>query len=112
MYGQSGYRTRDLPRYSRLFFILFSHFFLIYGGFEVGFLRRGAWIGFLGLGSWIGFLRLGFSVNGVWGLWCGAFKAFWGLNCLCKHRRITLGKILASESLLLGMALLTSLVQL
>ena len=85
------------------FLYFFSHFLLIYGGFGVGFLR---------LGSWIGFLRLGFSVNGVYGLWCGAFKAFWGLNCLCKHRRITLGKNLASESLLLGMALLTSHMQL
>ena len=89
MYDQSGNQTRDLLRYSRLFLILFSHFLLIYVGFGVGFLR---------LGSWIGFLRLGFSVNGVWGLWCGAFKAFCGLGCLCKHRRITLGKNIATES--------------
>ena len=35
------------------------------------------WVGVLGLGSYIGFLGLGFSVDGVWGLWCGAFWVFW-----------------------------------
>ena len=45
--------------YSKLYF--FS-FLLIYGG----------------LGSWIGFLGLVFSVDGVLGLWCGAFLVFWG----------------------------------
>ena len=112
LYDQSGNQTRDLLRYSRLFFILFSHFLLIYVGFGGGLLRLGSWIGFLGLGSWIGFLGLGFSVNGVWGLCCGAFKAFWCLGCLCKLRRITFGENFASESWLLGMALVTSLVQL
>ena len=46
----------------------FFLFWLIYGG--LGF-------GVLGLGSYIGFLGLGFSVDGVWGLWCGAFWFFW-----------------------------------
>ena len=44
-----------------LFFIIFS------------FLAHLWWFGVLGLGSYIGFLGLGFSVDGVWGLWCGAF---------------------------------------
>ena len=30
-------------------------------------------LGFLRLGSWIGFFGLRFLVDGVWGLWCGAF---------------------------------------
>ena len=30
----------------------------------------------LGLGSWIGFLGMVFSVDRVWGLWCGAFWGF------------------------------------
>ena len=42
-------------------------FWLIYGG--LGF-------GVLGLESYMGFLGLGFSVDGVWGLWCGAFWVF------------------------------------
>ena len=51
-----------------LFFIIFFLFLLIYGG--LGF-------GVLGLGSYFGFLGLGLSVDGVWGLWCGAFWVFW-----------------------------------
>ena len=35
-----------------------------------------------GLGSKIGFLGLGFSVDWVWGLWCGAFWVFLGLGSL------------------------------
>ena len=66
-----------------LFFIIFFLFWLIYGG--LGF-------GVLGLGSYIGFLGLGFSVDGVWGLWCGAFWVFLGWGSLYKHKRITLGK--------------------
>ena len=46
----------------------FFLFWLIYGG--LGF-------GVLGLGSYIGFLGLGFSVDRVWGLWCGVFWVFW-----------------------------------
>ena len=47
-----------------IFFLFFAHLW---------------WFGFgvLGLGSYIGFLRLGFSVDRVWGLWCGAFWVFW-----------------------------------
>ena len=37
----------------------------------------GLGFGVLGLGSYIGFLGLGFSVDGFWGLWCGAFWVFW-----------------------------------
>ena len=50
--------------------ILYNFFLLllIYGG--LGF-------GVLGLGSYFGFLGLGLSVDGVWGLWCGAFWVFW-----------------------------------
>ena len=29
-----------------------------------------------GLGTLIGFLRLGFSVDRVWGLWCGVFWVY------------------------------------
>ena len=47
---------------------LMFQFCLPYGG--LGF-------GVLGLGSYIGFLGLGFSVDVVWGLWCGAFWVFW-----------------------------------
>ena len=47
----------------------FFLFWLIFGG--LGF-------GVLGLRSYIGFLGLGFSVDGFWGLWCGAF--FFGLG--------------------------------
>ena len=39
---------------------IFFLFLLIYGGLGFGF----------------GFLGLGFSVDLVWGLWCGAFLAF------------------------------------
>ena len=66
-----------------LFFIIFILLLLIYGG--LGF-------GVLGLGSYFGFLGLGLSVDGVWGLWCGAFWVFLGLGSLYKHKRITLGK--------------------
>ena len=45
--------------YSLQFFLIFAHLW---------------WFGVLGLGSYIGFL--GFSVDGVWGLWCGAFWVF------------------------------------
>ena len=47
--------------YSLQFFLIFAHLW---------------WFGVLGLGSYFGFLRLGFSVDGVWGLWCGAFWVF------------------------------------
>ena len=65
-----------------LFFINFSYFgsFLVVWGFV------------LGLGSYIWFLGLGFSVDGVWGLWCGALWVFLGWGTLYKHKRITLGK--------------------
>ena len=36
------------------------------------------WIGGLGLASYIGFLGLRFSVDGVSGLWCGAFWVYLG----------------------------------
>ena len=56
--------------YSYIFFprgILYNFFLflLIYGG-----------LGFGVLGSYFGFLGLGLSVDGVWGLWCGAFWVF------------------------------------
>ena len=35
------------------------------------------WFGVLGLGFYFGFLGLGLSVDGVWGLWCGAFWVSW-----------------------------------
>ena len=47
-----------------LFFCNFFSFLLIFGGLGFGVLR---------LGSYFGFLGLGLSVDGVWGLWCGAF---------------------------------------
>ena len=59
-------------------------FWLIYGG--LGF-------GVLGLGSYIGFFGSGFSVDGVWGLWCGAFWVFLGWGSIYKHKRITLGEM-------------------
>ena len=52
--------------------------------------------GRLGLVTWVGFLGLGFSVDGVRGLWCGAFGVYWGEGSLYKHRRINLGKCFAS----------------
>ena len=45
-----------------------------------------------GVGVLYGLLRLGFSVDGVMGLWCGAFWNFFGWDFLYKHKRITLGK--------------------
>ena len=68
-------------------YIPFS-FLLIYGGLGVG---------ALGLGSWIGFSGLGFSVDGVWGLWCWAFMVLWDWWSQYKHRRINLGKKIASQ---------------
>ena len=54
--------------FPRVIVYIFFLFWLIYGG-----------LGFrvLGLVSYIGFLGLGFSVDGVLGLWCGAFWVFW-----------------------------------
>ena len=54
--------------FPRVILYNFLLFWLIYGG--LGF-------GVLGLGSYMGFLGLGFSVDGVWGLWCGAIWVFW-----------------------------------
>ena len=58
--------------FPRVILYNFFLFLLIYGG--LGF-------GFLGLGSYFGFLGLGLSLDGVWGLWCGAFWVFgvWAL---------------------------------
>ena len=53
--------------FPRVILYNFFLFLLIYGG--LGF-------GVLGLGSFFGFLGLGLSVDGVWGLWCGAFWVF------------------------------------
>ena len=58
--------------YSLYFFLFFAHLW---------------WFG-----SWTGFLGLVFSVDGVSGLRCGAFRVFLGYSSLYKHRRITLGK--------------------
>ena len=54
--------------FPRVILYNFFLFLLIYGdlGFRV-----------LGLGSYFGFLGLELSVDGVWGLWCGAFWVFW-----------------------------------
>ena len=49
--------------FPRVIFYTFSHFLLINGGLGVG---------ILGLWSWNGFWGLGLSVDGVWGMWCGA----------------------------------------
>ena len=51
-------------------FILYN-FFLIFAYFW--------WLGVLGFGVGVlyWFFVLGFSVDGVWGLWCGAFWACW-----------------------------------
>ena len=57
-------------------------FLLIYDNLEVGVLR---------LRSWIEFFGFGWSVDWVWGLWCGAFWFFGGLSSLYKRKRITLG---------------------
>ena len=51
--------------YSLYIFLIFAHLWCF---------------GVLGLGSYIGFLGLGFSVDGVWGLWCGAFWVFSGMG--------------------------------
>ena len=56
--------VQDAIFFPRFILYIFFFFWLIYGGLGVG---------VLGLGSYIGFLGLGFSVDGVWGLWCGAF---------------------------------------
>ena len=58
--------------FPRVILYIFFSLLLIYGG--LGF-------GVLGLGSYFGFLGLGLSVDGVWGLWCGAFWVFlvWAL---------------------------------
>ena len=60
----------------------------------------------LGLGSWIGFLGLGLSVDGVWGLGCGAFWVLWGWGSLYNHKRNTLGKkmVLCAKPLSKAMA--------
>ena len=54
--------SAQLSFFPGLFLLLFFSFLLIYGG--LGF-------GVLGLRSYTGFLGLRFSVDGVWGLWCG-----------------------------------------
>ena len=54
----------------------------------------------MGLGSCIGFLGLGFSVDGVWGLWFGAFWVFLGWGSLYEHKRITLGKKMVDHYLI------------
>ena len=48
------------------FFLIFAHLW---------------WVGVLGLGSWIWFLGFGFSVDEVWGLWCGS-SGFFGVRAL------------------------------
>ena len=65
-----------------LFFTLLSNFWL-FGGLGVGVFV---------LGSWIGFLGVVISVNGVWGLGCGALCVMWCWGSLHEHRRINLGK--------------------
>ena len=56
----------DLLTPTAIFFPgLFSRFSLFFAHFW--------WFGGWGFGSWIGFLGLVFSVDGVYGLWCGAF---------------------------------------
>ena len=42
------------------------------------------WFGVLGLRSYIGFLGFGVSVDGVWGLWCGALWVFLGTGLSTK----------------------------
>ena len=54
--------------FSQVYSLYFFLFLLIYGGFRFG---------VLGLGSYFGFVGLVFSVDGAWGLWCGAFWVFW-----------------------------------
>ena len=53
--------------FSQGYCLSFFLFWLVYGG--LGF-------GISVLGSYIGFLGLGFSVDGVWGLWCGSLLGF------------------------------------
>ena len=63
-YEQAGHITLYFfPR------VILFYFFLI--------LAHLWWFGVVGLGSYIGFLGFGFSVDGVWGLWCGVFGVFW-----------------------------------
>ena len=71
--SQKMYKVKMAPCYyiviglyflPRLFFIFFIYIWVICSGFGVGVLLFGSWIGLLGLR---------FSVDGVWGLWCGAF---------------------------------------
>ena len=52
---------------------IFFFFWLFFGGLGLG---------VVGLGSYIGFFGLRFSVDGVGGLWCGAFWVFW-VGALC-----------------------------
>ena len=50
---------KTLYFFPRIILYKFFLFWLIYGG--------------LGIAVFYGFLGLGFSVDGVWGLWCGVF---------------------------------------
>ena len=58
--------------FPRVILYTFFSFLPIHGGL-------GFWV--FGLGSYIGFFfALGFSVDGVWGLWSGAFWVFLGMG--------------------------------
>ena len=46
----------------------------------------------LGVGCLYCVFRLGFSVDGVWGLWCGGLLGFLSWGSLYNHKIITLGK--------------------
>ena len=64
------------------FFSQFCSFLVVW---ELGFWGWGLRLGFR-------FSGLGFSVDGVCGLWSGAFWVFWGWGSLYKHRKIPLEK--------------------
>ena len=69
--GLLQWTSLHFPFMSLVNLYIFFSFLLIYGGLRIG---------VLGLGSWIGFFVYGFSIDGVWGLWCGTFKVFLALG--------------------------------
>ena len=76
--GTKGYNTYHVSRLlSRSHCYIFFPRVILYNFFLLLLIYGGLGFGVLGLGSYFGFLGLGLSVDGVLGLWCGAFWVFW-----------------------------------
>ena len=72
---------KSLHFFPRFFFIFYPHFFSFMVVWGLVF-----WNGVL---NWVSGVMV--FLDGVWGLWCGAFWIFRGSGFLYKHRRINPG---------------------